>query len=237
MKITPFFFFGGLLGLLLVAACTTDPILPASGIIPEDPIVIDPGENNPCPEGTISFQYQILPIMVASCGYSGCHDRASHRDGVVLVDYASVLREVRPGNANRSDLYESITENGDDLMPEPPAQPLTTTQKNVIRDWINQGAKNTDCGVPCDPSVFTFSGQIFPMLQDYCAGCHGNNRQDGGVNLSSHANILATVRNGTLLGAIRQEPSFASMPPLGSALSECRVAQVRNWIEAGAPNN
>lgn len=237
MKILHFLSVAGPLCLLLAVACTTDPILPAGGIIPEDPIVIDPGEGNPCTDGTISFQYQVLPIMVASCGYSGCHDRASHREGVVLVDYASVIREVRAGDANRSSLYRSITGNGEDLMPEPPAQPLTATQKQVIKDWINQGANNTDCGVPCDAANFTFSGEIFPMLQDYCSGCHGNNRQDGGVNLSSHAKILLTVNNGTLLGAIRHEPSFASMPPLGSGLSDCRVAQVKNWIDAGAPNN
>lgn len=236
MKILHFLSAAAPLCLLLAAACTTDPIIPAGGIV-EEPPVVDPGEGNPCTDGIISFQHQVLPIMVASCGYSGCHDRASRREGVVLVDYATVLNHVRPGDAARSKLYRSLNEGGDDVMPPRPAAPLSAEQKRVIKDWIDQGANNTDCGVPCDPTNFTFSGVIFPMLKDYCSGCHGANRQDGGVNLSSHANILATVNNGTLLGTIRHEASYAAMPPSGSMLSECRIAQVKNWIDAGAPNN
>ena len=226
------------LGILLFAACTTDPIIPAGGIV-EEPATEDPGETNPCPEGTVSFQYQILPIMVSACGYSGCHDRASHEEGVILVDYESIRREVRPGNANRSELYKSITEdpNDDDFMPERPAAPLTSNQTRLIRDWIDQGANETDCGVPCDPTQASFSEDIFPILKDYCVGCHGNNREDGGVNLSSHAEILASVNNGSLIGAMKREISFAPMPPLGSYVSGCRIAQIENWIADGAPNN
>ncbi|WP_020567369.1 c-type cytochrome [Neolewinella persica] len=227
-----------LLLLLFIAACTTDPIIPAGGII-EDPPVEDPAETNPCPEGVVSFQFEILPIMVSACGYSACHDRASHREGVILVDYESIRREVRPGDAGRSDLYKSITEdpNDEDFMPERPAAPLTSEQTDLIRDWINQGAENTDCGIPCDPTQTSFSEDIFPILKDYCVGCHGNNREDGGVNLSSHAEILASVNNGSLIGAMKREISFAPMPPLGSFVSSCRIAQIENWIAAGAPNN
>lgn len=224
--------------LLFVSACTTDPIVPAGGIV-EDPPVEDPSETNPCPEGVVSFQYEILPIMVSACGYSACHDRASHREGVILVDYASILREVRPGDAARSKLYKSITEdpNDEDFMPERPATPLTSDQTRLIRDWINQGAENTDCGTPCDPTQISFSNDIFPILKSYCVGCHGDNRADGGVNLSSHARILTVVNNGSLIGAMKREISFAPMPPLGSYVSNCRIAQIENWIAAGALNN
>jgi hypothetical protein len=224
--------------LFFTAACTTDPIIPAGGIV-EDPPVEDPAETNPCQEDIISFQYQILPIMVSACGYSGCHDRASHEDGVILVDYESIRREVRPGDPGNSDLYESITEdpNEDDFMPERPAAPLSSAQTRLIRDWISQGANDTDCGIPCDPSLTSFSEDIFPILKDYCVGCHGDNREDGGVNLSSHAEILASVNNGTLVGTMKRQISFAAMPPLGSFVSSCRIAQIENWIAAGALNN
>jgi len=235
---THFFTAVAFLSILFFAACTTDPIIPAGGII-EEPAEEDPGETNPCPEDIISFQYTILPIMVSACGYSGCHDRASHEDGVILVDYESIRREVRPGDPGDSDLYESITEdpNEDDFMPERPAAALSREQTQAIRDWISQGANNTDCGIPCEPTQTSFRNDIFPILKDYCVGCHGSNREDGGVNLSSHAEILASVNNGTLIGSMKRAVSFASMPPLGSFVGSCRITQIENWIAAGAPNN
>lgn len=226
------------LGLLFIAACTTEPVIPAGGIV-EEPAEEDPGESNPCLDGTISFQHKILPIMVSACGYSACHDRASHEEGVILVDYESIRREVRPGDPGDSELYESITEdpNDDDFMPERPAVALTSEQTRAIRDWINQGAENTDCGIPCDPTQTSFREDIFPILKDYCVGCHGSNREDGGVNLSSHAEILASVNDGTLIGSMKRETFYAPMPPLGSFVSSCRITQIENWIADGAPNN
>lgn len=226
------------LTIVLAPGCTTEPIVPAGGIV-EQPAVEDPGAANPCPDGTVSFHHKILPIMVASCGYSGCHDRATAAEDVVLVDYESVRREVNPGDPNDSELYESITEdpNDGDFMPERPAAPLSSAQTRAIRDWINQGAENTDCGTPCEPTLTSFESDIFPILKDYCVGCHGANREDGGVNLSSHAEILTSVNNGTLVGSMKRDISFAPMPPLGSYISACRITQIENWIAAGAPNN
>jgi hypothetical protein len=233
-----FFIAVAFLSLLLFSACTTDPIIPAGGIV-EAPGEEDPGEANPCPEDVVSFKHKILPIMVSACGYSGCHDRISHEEDVILVDYESIRREVSPGNPGDSELYKSITEdpNDEDFMPERPAAALTSEQTQDIRDWISQGANNTDCGTPCDPTQTSFSNDIFPILKDYCVGCHGSNREDGGVNLSSHAEILASVNDGTLVGSMKRAVSFAPMPPLGSFVSSCRITQIENWIADGAPNN
>lgn len=221
--------------LLLAVGCTTDPIVPP-GSIPVEPPIIDPGDAAPCDEGVISFQHQVLPIMVASCGYSGCHDRISAEDDVVLVDYESVRREVRPGDPNNSEVYESLFDD-DDIMPPPPAAELTQAQKNTIRDWILQGANNTDCGAPCTPDQIAFQADIYPILQDYCVGCHGMNRQDGDVDLSSHANVIQYIPDGSLLGTMRHAVSFSPMPPSGSIISDCRIGQITSWIDAGAPNN
>ncbi len=225
--------------LAVTSSCTTDPVL-INGGVPEEPGANQgepPVPGPPCTDNTISFKEQILPIMIASCGYSGCHSQESREDGVVLVDYASIRREVRPGDPNDSDLYESITETGDDIMPPRPAAALSTSQRNAIRDWIRQGANETDCAVPCTPENINFSADIQPLIQDYCAGCHGNNHQDGGVNLSSHAEILRYVADGSLVGSMEHAISFLPMPPAAVRMPACKVLQVKNWIAAGAPNN
>lgn len=221
-----------------VVSCITDPVLPPGTIIPPDPPIQDPGEANPCAEGEISFQHQILPLMISSCAYSGCHDQATAEDGVVLDSYDKIRKEVKPGDPNDSELYESITESeGDEIMPPPPVDPLTADQIKMVRDWILQGAKETDCGVPCNPEASSFSADIFPFLQNSCIGCHNTTRADGNVILEDYQDVKVYVDNGALLGTIKEEEFYPIMPPTGSSLSDCRIAQIEKWINEGAPNN
>ena len=170
-----------------IISCKTDPIIPAGGI-PVLPPIQDPGIENLCEVDVISFQHEVLPILVSSCAYSGCHDVATAEDDIILDSYVNVIKEVRPGKPNNSELYEYIVETDpDDIMPPPPAAPLTTDQITLIRDWILQGALDTDCGVACDSTQTSFAANIFPLLQDYCIGCHNSNRMDGMVNLESYS--------------------------------------------------
>ncbi|MEZ4994044.1 MAG: c-type cytochrome domain-containing protein [Saprospiraceae bacterium] len=224
------------LTVLTMAGCRTEPIIPEGGI-PTEPPVQDPGVENLCDPGIISFQHEILPLLISSCAYSGCHDATSHKEGVVLDSYERAMREVKAGNADRSSLYRSVTRGGEEFMPPRPATPLTTEQTNLIRDWINQGANNTDCGTACDPAESSFSGTVFPMIQNFCVGCHSNSRADGGVNLSDYDRVRSYAQTGALIGAISHDPYYAAMPPSGSALSACRIAQVQKWIDEGMKNN
>ncbi len=223
--------------LLFFGACKTDPVIPSGGITLEPPVQ-DPGDENPCATGIISFRHEVLPIMISACAYSGCHDAITAEDDIVLDSYENVIKEVTPGDPNNSELYESIVETDpDDIMPPPPASPLTSTQITIIRDWINQGANNTDCGAPCDSTASSFATDIFPLLQNYCVGCHNPARSDGGIDISTHSNIMPYVENGSLIGSMKHDPFYAIMPPSGSILSACRIAQVQKWIDEGALDN
>lgn len=229
--------FLGLSLILCFSNCKTDPIIPASGI-PPLPIVDDPGEENLCDPGVVSFQHEILPIMISSCAYSGCHDAITKEDGIVLDSYEHVMEEVKAGDPNDSELYESIVETDpDDIMPPPPASKLTSVQINLIKTWIEQGAENTDCGTACDSLQYTFSGVILPMMENYCIGCHNDARTDGDVNLSTYQHIKTYADNGQLVGTMRHDQFYAKMPPSGSKVSNCRITQIENWIAEGAPNN
>lgn len=237
-----------LLTLGLFVACTTDPIIPPDGLAQvNDPVTGDstlvdpiqePVDSNACDPGVISFQYQVLPILVSACAYSGCHDAASHKEGVVLDSYDRIIREVRAGDASRSGIYRSIIRtSGEEAMPPPPAPRLTSTQISIIKDWINQGAEETDCGAPCDPTASSFQADIYPILKDYCVGCHSSTRSDGNVKLETYTDIISYANSGTLMGAIRHDPYYAAMPPNSTKLSECKIAQIEKWIEEGAKNN
>lgn len=223
-----------LLILFYLGACKHD--------IPANPKIENPVGNitDPCDTNKIYFEQQVLPILISNCAKSGCHDNISHKEGVVLTTYSSVINTggIRPGNAGESKLYKLIvTSNQGDRMPEPPANPLTQEQKNLIYKWIQQGAQNLICQNMCDSNIYTFSGSIKNIVSAKCQGCHSGTSAGGGIDLSTYAGVKSTATNGKLWGSINQLPGYAAMPKNGAKLSVCEISQFRKWINAGSPNN
>jgi mono/diheme cytochrome c family protein len=193
-----------------------------------------------CDPTKIYFQQQVLPILVSNCAMSGCHDDATHKEGVVLTSYSKVMTTggVRPGNAGNSDLYKVLvkTDPGD-RMPQPPRNALTSQQIQIIYTWIQQGAQNLVCENMCDSSLFTFSGAIQPLIQNKCQGCHSSTSAQGGIDLSTYTLVKAKVADGKLWGSINHQTGFSAMPKNGAKLSDCEIRQFQKWIAAGALNN
>jgi mono/diheme cytochrome c family protein len=198
-----------------------------------------PPDGIPCDPDTVYFNMDLLPILVSSCAKANCHDAISHKEGVILTDYTSVMTtaDVNPFNPNNSKLYEVLTENGDDLMPPPPDAPLTADQIQMVYKWIAQGAKNLHCdNMPCDTVNVTFSGTIWPIIQDNCKGCHTGASAGGGVQLVDYGTIKAAGENGKLYGSITHASGFAAMPKNGAMLPDCYIIQVRKWIDLQYPS-
>lgn len=229
----------GLFTSLLLYTCTTDPIIPNGGIPdPNQNIPPNPGDTDPCPTGTISFQYEILPMMLSNCAFSGCHDATTAEDDIVLDSYDNIMKEVTPNDINDSELYESMIETDpDDIMPPPGYATMTTEQIALVRDWINQGAPNTMCGTPCDSTQSSFSIDIFPLVQNICVGCHNSGFTLGNVNLENHTEIIPYITSGSFLGSIEHDVNYSNMPPSGGKMSDCNIAQIQKWIDEGALDN
>jgi Planctomycete cytochrome C len=202
------------------------------------------GGNNPpvtatCSPDTAYFQQQVLPIFISNCSLSGCHDAASHQDGVVLTNYSGIRAEVRPGDLNDSEIWEKINENDpDDRMPPPPRNPLPQAQKDIIKKWILQGAKNNSCvSASCDTANVSYSTVIKGLISNKCQGCHSGTAATNGYDFSTYQGVKARINDGKLWGAVNHMPGFSPMPKNGNKLSSCELAQVKKWIDAGAPNN
>lgn len=198
------------------------------------------GGGIPCDPSKVYFQQQVLPVLLSNCAMSGCHDVASHQKGVILTSYQYVMAtaDVRPGNPGGSDLYEVIVESDPrDRMPPPPRPPLSTQQIQLIRDWILQGAQDLSCDNLCDSTRFGYSAVIRPLLNNKCQGCHNGPSASGGIDLTTHGNVLLRVQDGKLWGAVNHMPGYSPMPKNSPKLSACELSQIRKWIDAGAPNN
>lgn len=192
-----------------------------------------------CNPDTVYFGNTILPLLVSNCGMSGCHDEASHKDGIIVTDYYSLMNSdiIDIGNANNSDLIEAITENDpDDIMPPPPSAPLTTEQINAIRTWINQGAKFNNC-VGCDTLNYTFNAYILPIIQTNCSGCHSGGSPYANLSLTNYSQIVSTVNDGSLMHSLHGTGGYSIMPKNTSGLQSCKITQIQKWINDGAPNN
>jgi hypothetical protein len=90
------------------------------------PPVVDP---------TATFAKVNSTILQSKC--IGCHSTANPSSGVDLSTYAGTLKTVVPYDAVSSALYSSILNN----MPLGGA-PLSSTEKDLVKNWINNGALN-----------------------------------------------------------------------------------------------
>lgn len=88
----------------------------------------------------ISFKDQVVPIFQNSCGTKGCHDSGSSEAGYDFTNseeiYNSLVPSV-PKDPSKSKAYRAMTST---FQIMPPNGSLTTTQRTIIRLWIEQGA-------------------------------------------------------------------------------------------------
>lgn len=187
-----------------------------------------------CSSDSVYFVNDVQPLLNSNCAMSGCHDNASHKEGVRMTDYANIMEEVKVGNASNSTLYRVIA-NGS--MPPRPMNAFTTAQKALIQKWINQGAKNNLCLSRCDTNSFTYAAAVKPLLDTKCVGCHAPGNLGGGVDLSTYTATRTVALNGKLYGSIAQLVGYSPMPKNSAKLSSCEIRQVQRWIQGGALNN
>jgi len=80
---------------------------------------------------------EVLPIFTQNC--ATCHDGNGVSHELGFSNYTSIMRSIQAGNSSKSKAYQAMISTFQ-LMP--PNNPLTTSQRTLIRLWIDQGAKN-----------------------------------------------------------------------------------------------
>lgn len=185
---------------------------------------------------SVCFETEILPVIQSNCAKSGCHDGSEEFS---LGTYADILDIVKPGQPNKSELYEVITENqgAEDFMPPSPNQPLTNDQISTIQLWILEGARNTTCNQQtCDSVNVSFASTIIPIIETHCKGCHSGTAPSAALSLTTYDQVKAAVNSKFLLDHIQHTNGYSLMPPSAPLLA-CKIAQFRKWIHDGTPNN
>jgi hypothetical protein len=186
------------------------------------------------PNAAICFERDILPIFNSKCAMSGCHDAGTAAEGYDLSNYKKIVSDgIVKGKPNSSELYEVVADNE---MPPKGYTKLSDAEKQMLYDWIADGAKNgVNCAVKCDSAVSGFTAVIQPMMTKYCVGCHAYPNASAQVELSGYIGVKNAINQGLLKSL--DHSGYYPMPKGGAKLSDCEINQVRNWIQRGAPND
>lgn len=106
--------------------------------------------------------------------------------------------------------------------------------------------RNLKPGTTTQTSESTFSGQVLPILQAKCQGCHNPDTKFGGWDASSYESVMTSGENApvviagdvqkSLLAQLLQGTNGKIMPPFG-ALPQEEIQTILDWIAVGAKNN
>jgi len=200
--------------------------------------------NNPinitCNPDSVYFASQFFPLIQSSCAMSGCHDAVTKADGIVLTDYANIMKIVRAGDPVNSKLYKSLIDSDpEDRMPMAPVPPFNQTQIALVYKWIQQGAKNNACtnttSSACVTTNMSFVNNVLPIFTINCNGCHNATAPAGGINLTTFAGTKAA--SARLVGSISHTTGYVPMPSSTTKLSACDINKIASWVSQGTLNN
>ena len=213
---------------------TNPPVVPP--ITPVDPITVV----NACSADTVYFASQLFPLILSSCAMAKCHDNITKAEGVVLTDYANIMRYVSAGSPTNSKLYRSLIDNDPgNRMPRLPVAPFTQTQIDLVAKWIRQGAKNKSCNTSsvtnCDTLKMSFVTNVSPILKSSCTGCHNATSPSGNINLTTYAGTKVIASR--LSGSLNHLAGYIAMPSSTIKLSACDINKITAWVHQGALNN
>ena len=208
MKQIVFFIFS-LLILIFWASCKHDPLEPFDpngAINPGDTIPLPPDFISDCDPDSVYFLNQIVPLLEISCGSSviSCHDGPNSTSEISFNTYEDLFINIEddpnkspkylivPGNISQSEMIEAIneTDTEDKMPPDTSDYSISASGEQMLEDWINQGALNNGCNEGCDSTDVSFQNDIFPIIYNYCTGCHSGPDPSGGLVLTDYDGII-----------------------------------------------
>ena len=168
------------------------------------------------PGDGVSFTKQVVPILTARCG--GCHVTKS--SGMFsMATYNALMKGsaaglvIFKGDGKGSVLMEKI----DDAEMPPSGQKLPANEIEVLRKWINEGAKFDGADMTTNITMLTaggtpvpapmpakppmvaqatgketvsFSKDLAPILAETCMGCHGTQQPRENFSVSNFERLL-----------------------------------------------
>ncbi|GIV29274.1 MAG: hypothetical protein KatS3mg028_0340 [Bacteroidia bacterium] len=179
----------------------------------------------------VCYDTDVQPILTNKCSMSGCHNSTDKAGGLDLSSYTAVQNY-----PNKSRIYDYIKKG---LMPKNGY--LSVQEKEIIARWAGQNYTRGDCNATqnssaCDTTNVTYTNTLKTIFDNNCIGCHNASNPSGGYALDTYMGCKMCAQSGRLIGAVKWLPGYSPMPLGGNKLSDCTIAKIQKWINAGMPN-
>jgi mono/diheme cytochrome c family protein len=93
-------------------------------------------------------------------------------------------------------------------------------------------------------ATVSFSTDILPIFESRCIGCHGGERTQEGLDLKTHASLIAGSNNGLVVtpgdaanSLLVELVATQKMPKRGPKLTPPQVQLINDWVNQGAQDN
>jgi hypothetical protein len=97
---------------------------------------------------------------------------------------------------------------------------------------------------PLPAAEVSFSQDVLPILERRCVKCHGGGRTAAGLVLKTFDDVMKGARGGPVVEPGNAEASSlvelvvsGAMPQREPRLLPAEIQAIRDWVDAGAPNN
>jgi len=193
------------------------------------------------------FQAEIQPLLAQKCGK--CHsDRVRKGD----LDLSSLRGLAAGGESGETLVGTSLEESylwhlvHEREMPPADEPPLSEAEIRRIAAWLENDAQAALPDAIDDGVGFH---DAMPILLLRCVTCHGPERQDGGLDIRSHASMLSGGDSGPAVvpgdadaSRLIERIESEACPPRESLLKafvrrppQVELESLRRWIDGGAP--
>ena len=202
----------------------------------------------------VDFNRQIKPLLESVC--VGCHWPQKVKGGLRLDTQEGTMKGgdngpvVVPGQPAKSPLYTStlLAADKEGAMPEGHVDRLTKEQTDVLKAWIEQGAKWPEGVTLKQTNRIAFAKDIQPILELNCVSCHHEGHAKGGLRLDNKGDAFKGGDSGPAIVSFDEKKSLLVtsvsaptddeklMPPKNKngPLPKEEIEKLRQWVEQGA---
>ena len=201
----------------------------------------------------VDFEKEIKPIIESACLH--CHNETKAEGDLRLDSLAFATADaasgpsIVAGDPEQSSFYtRTVLPDGDEQIMPPEGARLDTSQTELLKKWIEEGAKwPNDSKLEIRPRI-DFAKHVQPILEMNCVSCHSAEKREGDFDLSTRKEAFASgsdppaikpfdpAASQLYLLTILAKDDSALMPPTdqGGPLTKESIDVLRLWIAQGA---